>query len=132
MSERRLNQRRSEKAEEDQRKIARFTENELNQSLKQISMWLKVLYVLTVIVAGFEVVWSVSKGLEYMTQGFFFGAVFIMLSILLWRAMFLIKAFLKNHSVSNLKRVHEQFNILFAYMAIVGVIFYIVTFLYRI
>lgn len=131
MTDRRMNERRTEESDSDRRKIQRFTDNELNQNLKQIRVWLKVLYALTVIVACFEVVWAVSKGLEFMTQGFFFGAVFIMLSIILWRALFLIKTFLSNHSVSNLKRIHEQFNILFAYMAVTGVIFYIVTFIYR-
>ena len=132
MSERRHDDRRSESTEEDRRKIPRFSDNELNHSLKQIRNWLRILYALTIIVALFELVWSVSKGLENITQGIFFGIVFIILSIILWRAMYLIKTFLSNHSINNLKRVHEQFSIIFAYMSVVGVIFYIVTLFYRI
>ena len=132
MSERRHDERRSEKVADDRRKIPRFTDNELNHSLKLIRNWLKLLYALTIVVAIFEVVWALSKGLENITQGFFFGVVFLILSVILWQAMYLIKTFLNNHSVNNLKRVHEQFNIIFAYMSIVGVIFYIVTLFYRI
>lgn len=131
MSERRIQKRRSEAEEEDRRKIRRFTDNELNRSLTQSRLWLKFLYSVSIVVAIFEVAWSLNKGIENITQGVFFGVVFIIMAIILWKAMYLIKAFLDNHSVTNLKRIHEQYTLMFAYISILSIVFYIVTFLYR-
>ncbi len=131
MSERRIQKRRSEAEEEDRRKIRRFTDNELNRSLTQSRLWLKFLYSVSIVVAIFEVAWSLNKGIENITQGIFFGVVFIIMAIILWKAMYLIKAFLDNHSVTNLKRIHEQYTLMFAYISILSIVFYIVTFLYR-
>lgn len=132
MSERRTQHRRSEEEIEDRRKIPRFTDNEMNKSLTQSRFWLKILYSLSVIVAIFEVAWSLNKGIENITQGVFFGVVFIIMATMLWRAIYLIKTFLGNHSVTNLRRVQEQYTLIFAYVSVLAIIFYIVTFLYRV
>ncbi|MCB0390302.1 MAG: hypothetical protein KDD58_03375 [Bdellovibrionales bacterium] len=131
MSERRHDDRRSLQTEEDRRKIPRFTDTELNHSLVQIKIWIRVLYVLSIIISLTEFGWALSKGIEKITQGIFFGFTFIILAIILWRAMYLIKTFLGNHSINNLKRVHEQLYLVFAYISVVGVIFYLVTIISR-
>jgi hypothetical protein len=132
MSERRIHHRRTEEEEEDRRKIPRFTDNEMNKSMGQTQFWLRILYSVSIIVALFEVAWSLNKGLENITQGVFFGVVFIILATMLWRGVYLIKTFLTNHSVTNLRRVQEQYTLIFAYISVLAVIFYIVTFLYRV
>jgi hypothetical protein len=133
MSERRMSERRTEEdEEEDRRKIPRFTDHELNRSLKQIHIWFKTLYVLAILAAIFELGWSVTKGLENITQGVFFGSVFISLAVLLWRGIYLIKTFLDNHSVNNLNRVHEQITFIFGFITVISIILYIVSLFSRI
>ena len=124
MSERRMNDRRDDVDEDDRRKIPRFSNSELNRSLIQIKTWINVLYATSIIIAVFELGLAISKGLENLTQGAFFGMVFIILAILLWRSVFTLKLFLENHSVNNLHRVHEQLATLFAYVAVITIIFY--------
>ena len=130
MAERRITDRRD--IEDDRRKIPRFTNAELNKNLEQTKVWIRVLYASSIIAAVTELAYSLSKGLENITQGFFFGTIFIILAILLWKCNYTIDLFIENHSINNLKRVHEQLQALFAYMSVLGVIFYIISFLYRV
>ena len=129
MSERRLQSRRD--IEDDRRKIPRFTNEELNRTLKQTRSWIYVLYAVSIVVAVFELGYALSKGVENITKGLFFGTVFIILAVLLWRVNYTIKMYLENHSIMNLQRVHEQQSTLFAYIAFLSIIFYMTTFFYR-
>ncbi len=131
MSERRYSSRRTEAEEDDRRKIPRFTDNELNRSLNQTRIWLRLLFAISIIATVFEIAWSIQKDLGNITQGFFFGVITIIFAVIVWRAMYLINTFLDNHSISNLKRVHEQFALIFTYFAVMAVVFYITSFLYR-
>lgn len=113
---------------DDRRKIPRFTNAELNRTLAQTKSWIYLLYATSIVVAVFELGYSLSSGMENLTQGFFFGTVFIILAILLWRVIYTIKLFLTNHSILNLQRIHEQFSALFAYVAVLSIIFYVASF----
>lgn len=131
MSERRMQGKRTDEEEGDRRKIPRFTYSELNESLKQSRIWLRVLYSISIFISISEMTWALHKGIENVTQGMLFGAIFLILAILIWRSLFLTRIFLENHSKTNLKRIHEQYTTLFAYISIVSAIFYIISFAYR-
>ncbi len=131
MSERRSTARRDEEENDDRRKIPRFSDSELNRTLNQTKLWLNVMYVTSIFIAIFELGYSLSHGLENLTQGFFFGTVFIVMAIILWKCVYTIKLFLGNHSVSNLQRVHEQLSVFFAYIAVLAIIFYTASFFFR-
>lgn len=118
------------RAEEDRRKIERFTSPPIREHFRQIKVCVRLFSIITFAAVIYSLISGVlSQSPADLTFGFFMAFVFALLTAFLHRYALSISEYLANESIYNLDRSMERQSILWIvgiFLAIMWVIVYFV------
>ncbi|MBT4761633.1 MAG: hypothetical protein HOO06_08060 [Bdellovibrionaceae bacterium] len=105
MSERRKS---GERDLTDRRIIERFSNVKIRDAFVQIRTWVKILFVLCILAAVYQIGYGFYAGGQQMGIGFLYGTFFIFITTYLYRYQDVLSLFLENDSVTNLENTIEK------------------------
>ena len=119
------------KGKEDQRKIPRYTDNELSLTFRQTKRWIYTLITTCILIGVFELIYSLMSGLEQVARGIFFVTVFFIFAGLFKNALYTMNLYLQNNSQTNLRRYHNSQNNIYMYLSLLVVASFILSLFMR-
>ena len=120
------------RAEEDRRKIERFTSPPVREHFKQIKICVRLFSVITFGGVNYSLINGVlSRSPADLTFGFFMAFIFTLLTAFLHRYASSISDYLENESIYNLDRAMERQSILWIVSMFLAIMWTVVYFVFN-